>query len=271
MPKGFSEKLTVALLTTLVAVAFPCAVFAAELADEKPDPATTTTFAIGLGVERQPSYLGAATHKTHPIPYLDINWHDQIEISTTDGLVIDLLNGEHWHGGVVGTLVWGRSAKDLGALASRVNTLNNTEQGGGYLEYDFTKNISAGIRWRHDVQSTGAAYTDVYTEFELPTPGFIEHSVKLNAAAMNRSTMRRFFGVSADVASALGTSSYQPNGGFASITATYQLFVPTSKHSGVSFEIDWSRLHGAAAQSSLVRNFGSRNQRNIALAAIYSF
>ncbi|MDB5888084.1 MAG: hypothetical protein JWM03_956 [Rhodocyclales bacterium] len=260
-------KLIVLLLPSLIG---SLTASAADPQDEKAS-SETTVVAIGVGVERQPSWLGAATHKTHPVPYLDITWHDQVELSTTDGLSIDFLHGEHWHGGLVGTLMWGRSSQDLGVLANRINTLHNTLQAGTYIEYAITKSLSAGLRWRHDIQGTGTAYGDVYTELGLPAPGSIEHSIKLDAQAMNGAAMRRFFGVSPETASALGTAPYRPNGGFNSLSATYQIFVPTSQHTGISFAIDWSRLRGAAAQSPLVRNFGSRNQRNVMLAAIMDF
>jgi outer membrane protein len=271
MQKAFLGKIAAVLSVALATTALSTVTSAADPVADTPDAATTTSIAIGAGVERLPSYLGAATHKTYPVPYLDINWHDQVELSTTDGLIVDLLHREHWHGGLVGTLMWGRSTRDLGALAIRVNTLNTTLQGGTYLEYSFTKSVTAGIRWRHDVQSTGAACGDVYAEFDLPAPGFVQHSVKLDALAMNRSAMRRYFGISPEVASALGTPSYQPDGGFVSVAATYQLFIPFSKQLGISFAIDWSRLRGAAAQSPLVRQFGSRNQRTLMSAAIYNF
>ncbi len=209
----------------------------ADQPDEGAHPADNV-IAIGAGVERQPNWLGAATHKTRPIPYLDLSWHDQIELSTTDGLSIDVLHGEHWHGGMVGTLMWGRSTRDLGPLANRVNTLNNTEQAGTYLEYAFTKSLSVGARLRHDVQGTGAAYGDIYTELTLPAPGAIEHSIKLDSEAMNGAAMRRFFGVTPEVGTALGTDTYRPNGGFTSIAVSYELFVPTSTHTGISFAIE---------------------------------
>jgi len=241
---------------------------------DQPDESThpmDNVFAIGVGVERQPSWLGAATHKTRPIPYLDISWHDQIELSTTDGLSVDLLHGEHWHGGMVGTLMWGRSARDLGALANRINTLNNTEQAGTYLEYAFTKSLSVGARWRHDVQGTGAAYGDIYTEFSLPAPGAIEHSIKLASEAMNGAAMRRFFGLTPEAGSALGTGAYRPDGGFTSISVSYEIFVPTSTHTGISFAVERSRLLGAAARSPLVHDFGTHSQRTAMLAAIVNF
>jgi len=266
MQKAPFSKPFVAASLLLFSLAGSCA----DSPGEEPD-AETTTVAIGGGVEHQPGWLGAATHKTHAIPYLDINWHDQVELSTTGGFSADLLHRKQWHGGLVGTLIWGRSARDLVGLANRVNTLNNTIQAGAYLEYAFTKTLNVGTRWRHDIQDTGAAYADVYGELDLPAPGPLEHSIKLDAEVMNRSAMRRFFGVSPEVGANLGTSAYQPNAGLARISATYQLFVPTSQHTALVFAIDWSRLQGSASRSPLVRDFGSRNQRDFMLAAIYHF
>lgn len=267
MQKDFLSK----LLMALAALSYGCqAVAASAESDEKKDP-TATVIAVGIGVERTPSWLGAATHQTNPVPYLDIRWRDQVEFSTVDGLSIDLLHSGPWRGGLVGTVIWNRSKSDLGVLANRVNTLNSTVQAGTYLEYALSENWSMGARWRHDLQGTGAAYGDVYTELDLTGPGPVTHSLKLNALATNGAAMRRFFGVSTEVGMAIGTPAYQPGGGFSTLSATYQVFLPVSKHAGLSLAADWSRLTGAAALSPLVQNFGSRNQRSVVITAIYQF
>lgn len=237
--------------------------------DQKAAPATT--FAFGLGGERLPRWLGAAGSKTWTVPYVNINWQDRIEFSTVDGLVADLLHGEHWHGGLVGTMMWGRSRNDLGRLADRVPTRSNTLQGGVYLEYAFTKELSVGVRLRHDIQPTHAAYGDLYADLDLPSIGFVEHSLRVAGEAMNRSAMQRFFGVSPEDSVRLGTSAYQPNGGRSQVSVTYDAFVPTSQSTGVAFAASYGRLSQAAAASPLVRSFGSPHQRNLMGAFVYHF
>ncbi|MGE5493476.1 MAG: MipA/OmpV family protein [Actinomycetota bacterium] len=231
----------------------------------------STTFAFGAGGAQMPRWLGSNRKKSFSVPYININWKDRVEFSTTNGLIVDLIHNGPWHGGVVGTMMWGRSYGDLGSLSTRVPTRTNTLQGGLYLEYAVTKELSVGTRLRHDIQGTGAAYADVYADMDLPSPGLIDHSVRVAAEAMNRSAMRRYFGVAPDTAAALGTSAYQPGAGASQVTVSYDLFVPTSQSTGVAFSAGYGRLARTPGDSPLVRDFGSVHQRNAMAAFLYHF
>jgi outer membrane scaffolding protein for murein synthesis (MipA/OmpV family) len=231
----------------------------------------TTTFAFGAGGAQMPRWLGSNRKKSFSVPYININWKDRVEFSTTNGLIVDLIHNGPWHGGVVGTMMWGRSYGDMGSLSARVPTRTNTVQGGLYLEYAVTKELSVGTRVRHDIQGTGAAYADVYADMDLPSPGLIDHSVRVTAEAMNRSAMRRYFGVASDTAAALGTSAYQPGAGASQVSVSYDLFVPTSQSTGVAFSAGYGRLARTPGDSPLVRDFGSVHQRNAMAAFLYHF
>jgi MipA family protein len=233
--------------------------------------ASATVLAFGAGVERMPKWLGATQSKNQAIPYFDINWQDRVELSSTDGLIIDLIHAKPWHGGLIGSMVWGRSDNDLGELAKAVPTLNNTIQGGAYVEYDFTKELTTGVRLSHDIQSTGAAYGDVYADLDLPGIWLVEHSLKFDMAFMNQSAMRRNFGLSSEAATALNVSAYSPSSGLESATLTYQAFVPTSRSTGFVLGAAWSSLAGRASESPLVRSYGSKIQRTYMAAFLVHF
>ena len=228
-------------------------------------------YALGAGQYRLPRWIGARTNETIPIPFFDINWRDQVELSSADGLVVDLLHGERWHGGLVGTMVWGRSRKDLQALAGRLGTLKDTVQGGVYLEYALTPWFTLGGRWRHDIETTRGAYTDLYAELDLPDIGPIEHSLKLSGEAMNRKAMRRFFGVNEQEARALGIAGYAPGAGASRVFLSYDTFIPTSQHTGFAVSIGTARLVGNAANSSVVRSFGKTRQNDAMVAFAIQF
>ena len=231
----------------------------------------TLNFGFGAGVDRFPRWLGAGQAKSVTIPYINVNWQDHIQFSTVDGLIIDAIHGERWHGGLVGTMLWGRSRSDLGYLADRVPTRSNTLQAGAYIEYAATKELSVGMRVRHDIQPTGAAYGDVYLDMDLPAPGPVDHSIRIAAEAMNQGAMRRFFGVSQEIAGRLGVPAYRPGSGMSQYSATYQAFVPTSEHTGFALAASLGKLANAAADSPLVRSFGSPYQRNFMAAFVVHY
>ena len=239
--------------------------------DAATDVLASVNWGVGGGFASYPRWLGADKNKIHPVPYLNINWQDRFQFSTVDGLVIDLLHGERWHGGVVGTMMWGRSYRDLGALSASVPTRNNTLQGGVYLEYALTKALSLGWRLRHDLQSTGAAYSDIYADLDLPEIGPVEHSVKLAEEGMNQQAMRRFFGVSQETADRLAVSAYQPGAAASQYSLTYQGFIPTSLHTGFAVGAGVARLARTASQSPLVKDFGSPIQKNFFAAFVVHY
>jgi len=228
-----------------------------------------TTIALGGGLDRMPRWAGSAKSEIRPVPYIDVSWRDQVEFSTVKGLIIDLLHGERWNGGLIGTMVWGRSTRELAGL--QVPTLKNTIQGGVYLEYGLTPELTLGARLRHDIQNTGVFYGEIYTELTLPKVGYLEHDVRVGLEAMNESGMRRFFGLSSRDATRLGVSEYNPKAGASKTLLTYEGFLPTSESTGIAFSANIGRLSKSASDSPLVRNFGSAVQKEFVAAFVYHF
>lgn len=232
-------------------------------------PAQDLTIGLGLGLDRLPRWMGSAARENRTVPYLHINWQDRFELSTVNGLILDAINGSSWHGGLVGTMIWGRSTSDLAKLP--IPTLKNTFQGGAYLEYAWTRELTTGLRLRYDLNGTRGAYADLYAEIDLPAPEPFSHSLRLAAEAMNATAMGRFFGLSALTATGLGVAPYQPGGGLSRYALTYDGFIPTSEHTGIAFAATIGKLTGRAADSPLVRNFGSASQKDFMAAFVVHF
>jgi outer membrane scaffolding protein for murein synthesis (MipA/OmpV family) len=235
------------------------------------DPDDAPTLALGAGVQRMPSWAGARTHRSDPIPFVDVELPQYgFSLSTEDGLQYDLIRDPHLHGGVYGDFQWGRDHDDLGALAGKIPTLAPRATGGGYLEWDFTKQLDAGLRLSHDINGAGA-YLEFYGEWDPPKLGLVEQSLQLRWQSMNGAAMRRFFGVTPASAQALDVPTWQPGGGSQLATLEYGLFLPTSKHTGLAASLEYGYLLGDAAASPLVVRYGSRNQFTESLAFVYHF
>jgi outer membrane scaffolding protein for murein synthesis (MipA/OmpV family) len=228
------------------------------------------SYAFGAGVQRMPAWMGAKSDRNQSIPYVDIDLPGKGELSTADGLTIDLLAGGHWHGGLYGNWQWGRTHDDLGRLGGKVASLSPRFQGGGYLEYAFDKRFSVGSHVAHDTDGAGA-YVAVYADYKLPNVWYIEHSLELQVSGMNGPAMRRFFGVTPTEADNLGTRPWQPGAGWQSANLEYDAFVPTSQHTGFAVAVSYGRLFGDAAASPLVKSFGATRQVTETLAFVYHF
>ena len=268
LSRDAGRKLTLSPPLVLAVAGHPVKEPTQTLSEKKTD-GEKTTYAFGGSMVRMPRWLGSPRHESRFVPYIDINCHEQIEFSTVNGLVVDLLHGDRWHGGLVGTMTWGRSRRELGSLD--VPTLKNTVQAGVYLEYALIPELTAGMRLRHDIQGTGVAYADVYAELSLPAPGHMEHDLRLAVEGMNRAGMRRFFGLSEQNAVSLGVAAYSPRGGAARVSLTYEGFVPTSESTGIAFAATVGRLGSGAADSPLIRNFGSPVSKELMAAFVYHF
>ena len=232
--------------------------------------ADPSTLALGAGMERMPSWPGASSDRGEPIPYVDIEVPHRLSLSTLDGMQIELLHGEIMHGGIYGDYQWGRDRGDLGALGGKIASLSPRLNLGGYMEWQLTRQIDVGVDLSHDTYGAGA-YLQAYAEWDLPAMGVLEHSVELHWQAMNAAAMNRFFGLTATEADALGVSAWKPAAGSQLASLEYDLFVPTSKRTGVAMALVYGRLLGDAADSPLVSRFGSRTQLSESLAFVYHF
>ena len=246
------------VLAGLLCVHQPC------LADTAGQP----TIAVGAGVQDLPSWAGAKTSRYQPIPFFDIEIPNHLSLSSQDGLQLNLLGGTVLHGGLYGDYQWGRDSDDLGALRGKIAALSPRLTLGGYLEWQLDKQFDAGANLSHDTQGEGA-YLKIYAEWDLPPVWLLQQSVQVTWQGMNGAAMRRFFGVSPAQASVLQVQPWQPGAGGQLASLEYDLFVPTSKHTGFAFAMVYGRLLGDAGDSPLVTRFGSRNQWNESLAFVY--
>jgi outer membrane scaffolding protein for murein synthesis (MipA/OmpV family) len=245
-----------------------------SLADTGDEPATdpnAITLALGAGIERLPSFPGAKTHRNEPIPYVDFEWPDHVSLSTLDGLQVDLIGGSVLHGGLFGDYQWGRDTDDLSPrLREKLNPLSPRLTAGGYLEWQLTKQIDVGTNLSHDINGAGS-YLNVYAEWDLPKVWLIEHSLQVRWQAMNGPAMSRFFGITPTQASLLNVPTWRPGTGSQLADLEYDVFVPTSQHTGVALALTYGRLLGNAADSPLVTRFGSATQISESLAFVYHF
>ncbi|TAM59010.1 MAG: MipA/OmpV family protein [Rhodanobacter sp.] len=230
--------------------------------------AAKPSLALGAGAQRMPSWAGASDDRSEPVPYLYFKWPGHGSFSTLDGLQVELLHGSVLHGGIYGNYQWGRLRDDLGVLGGKIASLPPRINMGGYLKWQLSEALDAGADLSHDINGAGA-YLDLYAEWDLPSAGLLEHSIALRWQAMNAPAMTRFFGIRPTEATALNVPSWQPGAGSELASLEYDLFLPTSQHTGIALALVYGRLLGQAAASPLVTRFGSATQLSESLAFVY--
>jgi outer membrane scaffolding protein for murein synthesis (MipA/OmpV family) len=228
------------------------------------------TYAFGAAVQRMPAWMGSRSDRSEPLPYIDVDIPDFGEFSTNDGVTLDAIRGEYWHGGFYGDYRWGRTTHDLGRLGGRVRPLSPRLQAGGYVEYAPNATWTLGTHLSHDTDGAGA-YLDLYVDWQLPNVWLIEHSLEVQWTGTNRGAMQRFFGLSAVEGAAIGASAYRPGAGSEQGSLEYDAFIPTSRNTGIAIALVYGRLQGRAASSPLVERYGSRTQLSRTMAFVYHF
>ncbi|MGG6462113.1 MipA/OmpV family protein [Solilutibacter silvestris] len=241
-------------------------------AQESPQASDAPVYAVGAGVQRLPAWLGAKHQRTQAVPFFDIELPGKAELSSVDGLTVDIVRGKHWHGGVYADIVWGRSRGDLGPqLSPTVKRINDRLAAGGYLENEINKTVTIGGRAMREIGGNGA-YADLYTDITLPKMfKVVEHGFEFSVRAANAASNRERFGLDATQASQLNLSPTRPGASWQQASLQYQIFVPTSQHTGIAANIEYARLLGEPARSPLVKSFGQRNQLSEGIAFVYHF
>jgi outer membrane scaffolding protein for murein synthesis (MipA/OmpV family) len=223
---------------------------------------------LGAGFIRLPNWQGSRAHRDQLAPYVQVKLGDRITLSTDDGATLDLIDGRHWHAGPYGNYQWGRSHEDLGKLGGKVASLSPRLNAGGYVEYDFSDAQNVGVTLSHDTLGAGA-YATAYAFTALPPLGGYEHGLQLQWQWMNGPAMRRFFGLTAVEAATLGVAPWQPGAGGQQVGIEYDGLIPLGRHLATVFSLSYARLLGKAADSPLVRTFGTPNQITGSMALVY--
>ena len=241
-------------------------------AQESPQVADTPVYAIGVGAQRLPAWLGAKHQRTQAVPFFDIELPGKAELSSVDGLTIDIVRGQHWHGGLYSDIVWGRTRSDLGPrLSPVVKRINDRLVAGGYLENEINKTVTIGGRAIRELGGNGA-YADLYADINLPKVfKYVDHGLEFSVRAANAASNRERFGLDAAQAAQLDLVPTHPGASWQQAAMTYQGFIPTSEHTGIAFNIEYARLLGDPARSPLVKSFGQRNQISEGIAFVYHF
>lgn len=248
-----------------------CAPLAAQ-AQESPDAPDAPIYAIGAGVQRLPAWLGAKHQRTQAVPFFDIELPGKAELSSVDGLTVDVVRGKHWHGGLYADIVWGRTRGDLGPqLSPVIKRINDRLVAGGYLENEINKTVTVGGRAMRELGGDGA-YADLYADVTLPKMfKYVDHGFEFSVRAANAASNRERFGLDTAQASQLNLSPTRPGAGWQQASVQYQIFVPTSQHTGIAANVEYARLLGDPARSPLVKGFGQRTQVSEGIAFVYHF
>lgn len=234
------------------------------------EDAEYTRVRVGLGAQYRPEFPGADKNKIAPLVYVQTaRGTSQFRFyAPDDSLSIPLLAKGGFRAGVVGHLADGRKDEDVGAALGRVDT---TIEAGGFAQYDFGDSFRVRTEVRKGIGGHEGLVGAVGVDKIWRDGDRYVFSVGPRLLFANGRYQRAYFGLSPAASLATGLPSYRPDGGLYGVAVASGLSYQLNQKFGMFGFARYERLIDNAADSPIVRRFGSRDQYSIGFGLNYSF
>jgi outer membrane protein len=225
---------------------------------------------VGVGAQLVPSYPGADDHSLGPLVDVSIaRGSKPFDFEAPDESFGPSLISE---GGLeIGPALnfeGSRTAKDVGADLDKVPF---TFEAGAFVEYEFSPKFRFRAEGRKGLGGHDGWTGQAGADFVARDGDEWLFSIGPRVTVSDGRYHRAYFGVTAPESVRTGLAVYQPGGGIQAVGATAGFLTQISKRFGIYSYAKYDRLVGDAADSPVVRSFGSRNQFSGGLALTYTF
>jgi MipA family protein len=236
--------------TALVACAAMLAVSTPALAQDENDYRVR----VGLGGQIKPKFVGSDESQILPLFDFDLarGTEPYAFEAPDDSFGIRLFSKGGFSAGPAANIQSKRKNSDVGADVGKVST---TVEVGGFVQYQAGKSI----RLRGDLRKGIGGHDGLVGSF--------------GADYVWRDGDKYVFSIGPRVLAALATGlpTYRPNGGIYALAATSGLSYQFDSRFGLFGYARYERLVGDAADSPIIREYGSRNQFAGGLGLNYTF
>jgi outer membrane protein len=226
---------------------------------------------IGAGAQVFPEYPGAEDVGIFPMPIIDLRREgDPLTFEAPD---------EGWGFGVLGddsafdfgpavVFQQKRREEDVGAA---VGDVGFTVEVGAFAELFLGDNFRLRAEGRHGLGGHEGWVGDLGADLVLRDRDNYVFSIGPRARIADDNYHDAYFSVTPAVAAATGLPAYDAGSGFHAVGAVAGLKYMLDRNWGIYGYAGYDRLIGGAADSPIVRNFGSRDQYSGGLGLFYSF
>ncbi|MBX5226387.1 MipA/OmpV family protein [Rhizobium sp. NLR9b] len=190
--------------------------------------------------------------------------------SRNDNPSFALMDNGAFRAGLVGKFVPSRDEGD-GHELKGMKKVKWGAEAGGFVEVYPTDFLRARAEVRQGIRSHDGVVAD------LAVDAFTDIAPNLQLSGGPRATFATsgyydaYYGVNAKQSAASGLDQYKPSSGIQSYGAGAALTWKATENLSASSFLEYKRLAGPAADSSLVRQRGSKNQVLIGVSATYRF
>lgn len=225
---------------------------------------------IGLGPQFVPSYPGADDHSLRPLVDVSVaRGSKPFEFEAPDeSFGPELIRTGGLELGPALNFEGSRTAKDVGADLDKVPF---TVEAGAFVEYEFSPKFRFRTELRKGLGGHDGWIGQTGADFVARDGDDWLFSIGPRVTWSDGRYQRAYFGVTAPESVRTGLALYRPDGGIQAVGATAGFLTQLSKRIGLYSYAKYDRLVGDAADSPVVRGFGSRDQFSGGLALTYTF
>ncbi|MEO1658505.1 MAG: MipA/OmpV family protein [Pseudomonadota bacterium] len=236
---------------------------------------------VGVGELLNPTYLGDDAYQISILPNIQVTYGNKLQIGV-QGIQYTAIDRNGWKAGPVGRIGFGRNddgsnpfaisgadTRDLDGL----DTIDASFEYGGFVSYTLGK-VTTTAELRKGVGGHEALLADVniqYRNFVIwrKKPLFFSFGPSLSYAGDDFNST--FFDINAEESAASGLSVFDADGGINSYGFDVAVVRPLTKKISVTLFASYDELQGDVADSSLVRERGSRDQGTLGIFYSYRF
>lgn len=227
---------------------------------------------VKANLQLQPTYPGADELSFIGYPSLSFRRAGTVErfSAPDDGLSFSFIENSTLRLGVVGRFQGGRYLQDDRRLAG-LNKIDWTVEPGIFVEYWPVDFLRARAEVRHGINGHDGFVADLGLDL-VQTFGAFTVSAGPRLSLGDSEFTRTYFGVTPVEAALNGqVEAYRPSGGVTSVGAVASASYKWSEQWSTTAFVSYDRLVSDAADSPIVREFGSENQFGLGLTVSYSF
>lgn len=247
-----------------------------------PPAPPTWVLTVGVAPIVAPAWQGSRDTAFSVFPDLRLNYKDAVFLSVQEGLGWNAINRDGWKIGPIARLRFGRRESTGGSpflitggsdALRGFGNIGIAGEFGGFAQYSPNRRLAL----RAEVRQGTGGHTGLVAE---PSIRFTDRAGPFRYSLTARSTFATakytqvYFGVTPDQAARAGLPAFSTSGGLVSAGLGGTLTRPLGQrgqHGAITLLAGYDRLGDAAADSTLIRQRGRRDQLSLGLAYGYRF